>query len=155
MGRSSFAKWLGWRWVAAFGLVALGLVGGCASTPQVKVKRYDWPKNVYLGDPKRPFESLGLVKTKVEFPTLTENYEESYLCKNYFNKAARDLLSRAKDAGGDGVVDVKSVVFLADGRMETHASAECSDDGAEGQVLVQGIAVRWKPDPKKDAQSQP
>ncbi len=129
-------------WIGVF---LLG-TAGCSSVPTPKVKHYEWPKGAFIGDPKRPFQSLGVVKTKVEFPTLTEQYEEQDLCKNYFNKAARDLLSRARDAGGEAVVDIKAVVVLADGRVETYPRAECSDDGAEGQVLTQGIAVKWKPE---------
>ena len=50
----------------------------------------------------------------------------------------------AKKQGGDAVIDLKSVVYLEDGRREMYPSAECSDDGIEGQVLCQGIAIKWK-----------
>jgi hypothetical protein len=46
------------------------------------------------------------------------------------------------------VIDVKSVVFLENGKSELYPSAECADDGMEGQVLSQGIAIRWK-EPKE------
>ncbi len=136
----------------ALGIVCLWGVVGCASLPQVKVQRFEWPEDVYLGSPpaEREYEILGVVRTKVDFPTLTPEHDERKLCKNYFNKAAQDLLKRAKKAGGNGVVDVKSVVFLADGQTETHPRAECVDEGDEGQVAATGIAVRWKPLKKKD-----
>jgi hypothetical protein len=34
---------------------------------------------------------------------------------------------------------------LLDGKMEEHETAECSDDGAQGEVLVRGVAIRYKP----------
>ena len=66
------------------------------------------------------------------------------LCRNYFNKAVQDLVKFAHDAGGDAVIDVKSVVLLLDGKTEMYPRPECSDEGAEGQALVRGIAIRWK-----------
>jgi len=140
--------------IARFGAVAacvLGLVG-CASLPQADLKRFEWPRDVYLGSPpaEREYEVLGQVRTKVDYPTLTAEHDDRKLCKNYFNKAAQDLLKRAQKAGGNGVVDVKSVVFLANGRTETYPRAECVDEGDEGQVAATGIAVRWKPLIKKD-----
>lgn len=87
---------------------------------------------------------MGLVRTKVDFTTLDPGFDESSLCLNYFNKAARDLVKRAKEKGADAVIDVRSVVFYEGGKSETFPKAECSDDGAEGQVLAQGIAVKWK-----------
>ena len=106
--------------------------------------RYTWPTTAYIGEPDRPYEKLGLVRTKVEYPSLDPTREESALCKNYFNKGAIDLVKRARKVGADAVIDVRSAVFLFDGRAETYPSAQCSDDGQEGQVLMQGIAVKWK-----------
>lgn len=106
--------------------------------------KYAFPKEAFIGEPDRPYEALGLVRTRVNFPSLDPRHDESQLCANYFNKAARDLLNRAREQGGDAVIDIKSVVFLIDGRSEVHPTPECSDDGAEGQVLAQGIAVKWK-----------
>ena len=118
---------------------------GCSTLPSQKHKNYAFPTKVaFFGDVKRPYLVLGLVRSKAEFQSLDPVREENDLCKNYFNKAVRDLVKFAKDKGGDAVVDVKSVVFLEDGRQETYPTPECSDDGMEGQVLTQGIAVKWK-----------
>ena len=111
---------------------------------QPKFKRHAFPDNAYVGDVKRPYEAMGLVKTKVDFPSLDPNIDELELCKNYYNKAVADLVRRAKKVGADAVIDVKSVVFLADGRMEFYATPECADEGDEGQILTQGIAIKWK-----------
>jgi len=128
----------------AVGFAAIGLMGACASMPTASTARYRFPKDAFIGDTDRPYEKLGLVRAKVDFRTLDPVVEEAELCRNHFNKAAGDLLRMARDKGGDAVVDVKSVVFLEDGRTETYPSAECSDEGEEGQVLAQGIAVKWK-----------
>lgn len=124
----------------------------CATLPTPKVSRHSWPKGeAFIGDVKRPYQALGLAKTKVNYNTLDPEVDEHALCRNYFNKAAIDLVKRAKKAGGDAVIDIQSVVFLEDGRMERYKTPECSDDGAEGQVLAQGIVVKWKgeePKPK-------
>lgn len=122
---------------------ALGLVS-CATVPTPKVVKHSFPQNAYVGEPKgKHYQSLGMVRTKVNYASLTPEHEEGYLCKNYFNKAAADLVKIAKKQGADAVIDVRSVVFLFDGRVETHPQPECSDDGGEGQVLAQGIAVKW------------
>lgn len=115
--------------------------------PEAHVRKYEWPKgDAFLEAPKRPYERVGLVKTRVDYPTLTDKYDESYLCKNYFNKAALDLVKRARDAGGDAVMEVRSVILQLDGKFQTFSQAECVDEGAEGQVLAQGVAIRWKPE---------
>jgi hypothetical protein len=61
----------------------------------------------------------------------------------------------AKQQGADAVIDVRSVVFFEDGSRETYQTAECSDEGDTGQILAQGVAVRWKTlaDPKPEAAS--
>lgn len=122
---------------------AFGLIFGCTSLPEPQVQRYSWPKAAYRGELDRPYKTLGLVRTKVAFVSLDPNHEEEFLCQNAFNQAARDLIKRAKDAGGDAVADVKSVTFLINGETEKHSTAECTDDGAEGQLLAQGVAVKW------------
>ncbi len=137
-------------------LAAIVLLTACASSvPEPKIARFSFPKEVQTTDSDRPYEKLGLVRAKVNFPTLTQEYDEDFLCKNYYNKAARDLLKRAREQGGDAVLQMRTVTFLMDGRTETHSTPQCSDDGSEGQVLVEGIAVKWKPDPEKEAQSKP
>lgn len=134
----------------AFSFILLLLVG-CSTIQEVEHPTHEFPKNAYLGKPDRPHKVIGGVRTKVEFPSLDPRYDFDQLCKNYFNKAAGDLLKRAKKNGADAVIEVESVVFLVDGRRETYHSAECADDGAEGQVLAQGLAVKWLPkDRKKD-----
>jgi hypothetical protein len=127
--------------------LTLLLVGACSSVPTPKHRKYSFSEDVYVSNVKRPYIVLGQVRTKVDFPSLDPNSEERDLCRNYYNKASQDLLKRAKDVHADAVIDAKSVVFLEDGRMETYPSPECSDDGEEGQVLLQGIAIKWKPVP--------
>ena len=117
---------------------------GCSTFQEPKVAKYSFPREAFIGDPKREFQSLGMVRTKVNYKTLNSKYDETFLCKNYFHKAVRDLVRLAKKQGADAVVDVKSVVFLMDGRVETFTKPECSDEGEDGQVLAQGIAVKWK-----------
>ncbi len=93
---------------------------------------------------KRPYKVLGSVKSKATYVTLDPNHGDQFLCRNYFNKAVRDLVRLSKDHGGDAVIDVKSLVFYMNGQQDVFSSAQCSDDGATGEVLVQGIAVKWK-----------
>ena len=120
--------------------------GGCATLPTPKYKAYTFPQEkAHYGNVKKPYETLGLVRSRVNFQTLDPSHDETDLCRNYFNKAVRDLIDTAKKQGGDAVIDIKSVVFMEDGSHQTYPSAECSDDGMEGQVLAQGIAVKWKP----------
>ena len=122
----------------------------CATMPEPRFERHEFPEDAYVGDVKRPYETLGMVKTRVDFPTLYADRDENMLCSNYYNKAAADLVKRARKIGADAVIDIKSVVFLADGRSETYPTPECVDDGDEGQVLAQGIAIRWKQEPSRD-----
>jgi hypothetical protein len=121
------------------------ILSGCATLPPSRYKDHSFPKeDAFLGNVKRQYEPLGLVRAKVNFQTLDSIHEETDLCRNYYNKAVRDLVRYARDKGGDAVIDVKSVVFLEDGRQELYSTPECSDDGMEGQVLAQGVAVKWK-----------
>ncbi len=134
------------------GVLLSGL--GCANLPEVRHERFAFPKeNVFVEVPERPFEVLGRVKAEVTFPTLDEHSDEPGICKNYYNKAAQKLLAIAKkQAKADAVVELRSVTLLFDGRIERHKTPECVDEGGEGEVLVEGIAVRWKkpgdPQPK-------
>jgi hypothetical protein len=137
----------------AFTLACAGALGACSSLPSPKISKHKFPeKDAYVGEVKRAYKTLGVVRAKVDFPTLdptNPDLDESKLCKNYYNKAVTDLLNAAHDKGADAVVDVKSVVFYEDGRHETYPTPECSDEGDEGQILAQGIAVKWtEPDPK-------
>ena len=143
---------------SAFGVFALAATGpGCASAPaEPNFKKFAFPKNAYIGDVQRPYTVLGPVRSKVDYQTLDFNREEKDLCRNYYNRAVRDLVKYAKKQGGDAVVDVKSVVFLVDGRTEMYATPECSDEGGDGQVLTQGVAVKWKGAPvESGAWTQP
>ncbi len=127
-------------------LSLIGVVGivACSTLPSTSKKVYSFPKEAaFIGNVKRSYKTLGLVRAKVNYPSLDPAREEAELCQNYFNKAARDLIHMAKEKGGDAVIDLKSVVFLEDGRQETYSTPECSDDGMEGQVLAQAIAVKW------------
>lgn len=129
-------------------LFAIHLLGvGCSSAPQSKYKRFAYPKNAYSGDVQRPYSVLGPVRSRVDYPSLDFTHDEKELCRNYFNKAVRELVRFGKQQGADAVLDVKSVTFLIDGRTELHSAPECSDDGSEGQILAQGIAVKWKGGP--------
>jgi hypothetical protein len=128
------------------------IFGGCNSLPTIHHEKYSFPKGqAFIGDVKRPYEVLGRVRSKHDFPTLDQDHEESDLCKNYYNKAVADLIKFAHDKGGEAVIDVKSVVFLENGKQELYTAPECSDDGMEGQILTQGIAVKWKPIPPEGA----
>lgn len=142
LNRNLFFVWAG-------ALVSVLGAAGCSRLHKAKHTYYSFPKEAQVGVPERAYTGIGQVKSRVDFPTIMDSEaavdtEDDRLCKNYFNKAVIDLVHRAKEKGADAVIDVKSVVFLQDGRQETYPRAECADDGAEGQVLVQGAAVRWK-----------
>lgn len=132
---------------AAALLLAVSL-GACSTLPTPDHKRYDFPKDEAFYDaPKdRRYERLGLVRSRIDYPSLDVEWEEKRLCQNYFNKAVKDLVKFAHEKGGEAVIEVRSVVFLLNERFEMHPRAECSDDGEEGQVLAQGIAIRYLPD---------
>lgn len=126
---------------------------GCSTLPPPHHKKYSFPKNqAFVGGVTRAYVTLGVVRSKVNFPSLDPLQEEAVLCQNYYNKVVRDLVRMAKAKGADAVIDVRSVVFLEDGRRELYVSAECSDDGLEGQVLAQAVAIKWK-DPAQNPHS--
>lgn len=138
-------------------LFCLILLSGCAtSLPEERHDTFSFPeKLVYVEEPTgefkgRPYEVLGWVRTKAHFPTLEQDPNSQKLCRNYYNKAAEDLLKQAKkEAKGDAVIKVRSVVMLLNGKTEEHVAPECSDDGAEGEILLRGIAIKWKPIPEE------
>lgn len=106
--------------------------------------RFAFPKGkAFVGDVHRPYSKLGVVRAKVNYTTLDWVHEEDQLCRNYFNKAVKDLVKQAAAQGADAVIDVRSVVFMEFGDVETFPTPQCSDDGQEGQVLAQGIAIKW------------
>jgi hypothetical protein len=133
--------------------LVMGFIGigfACTSLPTPKVSRYAFPKEgVFLGEPDRPYEVLGIVRSQATWPTLLlPDSNEDALCRNHYNKAVADLLKRARAAGGDAVASIKSIVFLATGKREEYTTPECSDDGESGEILLEGVAVRFKrPEP--------
>lgn len=132
----------------------IALASSCTTLPKVVHEKHKFPRGAYVGDPGRPFKKLGLVKTKTLYPTLDPDSDERVLCKVYYNKAVKDLLKRAHDVKADAVVNIHSAVFMIDGRSEFFATPECTDDGQEGQVLVEGIAVRWKSEKEMSAEEK-
>lgn len=126
-------------------LVGLAFVSACSTVPLPEVDKYELPdRDVYLDEPRRAFKPMKVVRIKESYISLNPKYDEKFLCQNAYNKAVGQLLKRAKNQGADAVVNVRSVVFLLNGEHEIHRSAECADDGAEGQILVQGVAVKWQ-----------
>jgi hypothetical protein len=133
---------------------------GCSTLPTPHVTKYSFPKeDVYVEEkPKRKFNVLGSVRARVNYNSMNPEREEKDLCQNYYNKAVADLLKRAKkEAKADAVAEVRSVVFFLDGTSKTYVTPECSDDGGEGQVLVQGLAIQWErpPSPTPSLSPQP
>ncbi|RYZ65360.1 MAG: hypothetical protein EOP09_14375, partial [Proteobacteria bacterium] len=121
---------------------------GCSTLPGDKFIRHHFPKTKAFVDtePTEPYKVLGVVRARANFNTADPNRDERMLCENYYNKAVKELVRRAKnEAGGDAVMRVRSVVFYMDGKTDLFPRPECSDDGAEGQVLVQGEAIRYTP----------
>jgi hypothetical protein len=121
------------------------LISGCSTLPTVSHKKYDFPENAYIGVPKNlpRYERLGLVKSKAAFETIDLESDPDERCKNYFNKAVRDLVKLAQKNGADAVIEVQSVTFLMTGKVETYPRAECVDEGDVGEVYVQGTAIRF------------
>jgi len=130
--------------------MTVGLIlSSCSTLPKVSHKTYKFPDGkAFLDDPSRPYDKVGVVRSKVNYPTLDPDTDENRLCPNYFNKSVNELVKFAEEKGADAVVQVRSVVFLIDGRREAYPQPECSDDGQEGQILTEGTAVKWKE--KKD-----
>jgi len=127
---------------------------GCGTIPTPKMTPHHFPKTGAYAedhptDSEHPYDKLGVVRTKVNFSSLHPDRDDDELCRNYYNKAVNDLIKRAKtELKGDGVINVRSVVFYMDGSSNLYTSPECSDDGTEGQILVQGRVIRYKK-PKK------
>lgn len=138
------------RWAICLCVIAWTMLG-CATLPKVRHKQHAFPKEAFIGKPDRPHQLVGQVRTRVSYPTLDMDSDEDKLCANYFNKAVVDLVRRARDNGAQAVIEVHSVVFLADGRSERFPRAECTDEGDEGEVLAEGLAVKWVEDPLKPA----
>jgi len=148
-----------------FGLVfILFWFGGCASTelPEEHHDHFVFPEyRVYIEEPtgkalKAPYKVLGWVRSKESFPTMEQAVVNSEsLCKNYYNKAARQLLKEAEKVKADAVIKVRSIVFMMDGTTTEYPTPECSDDGAEGEILLRGIAIQFLPTPSPSPSPKP
>ena len=97
-------------------LSAASLVGAaiaCTTLPTPKFDKHEFPKKRAFVEPvKRPYAVIGLVRSKVDYPTLDPLRDDEELCKNYYNKAVEDLVRMARDKGADAVIEVRSAVFL-------------------------------------------
>lgn len=123
----------------------------CATLPDPKYKKYTFPEEAAFVNekPTRPFKVLRPVRVRVNYSSLNPDREELELCRNYFNKGVADLVKRAKrDQKADAVIEIRSVVYFMDGKSKRYETPECADDGNEGQVLLEGKAIRYLPDPK-------
>lgn len=130
--------------IACVMMMTFGGGMGCSTLPTPKFTPSAFPHDrAFIGKVMRSYKTLGLVRAKVNYETLDPNHEEEDLCRNYFNRAVRDLVKMAQEKGADAVIDVKSVVFFENGAHEVYSTPQCSDDGMEGQVLAQGIAIKW------------
>lgn len=132
-------------------LAVLGLLSGvgCSSLPEPKFTSYSFPEGSAFVDekPTRRYKVLGPVRVRVNFSSLNAEREETELCRNFYNKGANDLFKRAqRERKADAVIDVRSVVYYMDGKSKKFSSPECADDGAEGQILMEGKAIRYLPD---------
>jgi hypothetical protein len=140
-----------------FSIVACLVLAGCASAqlPSEHHEHYSFPESrVYIEEPTGkaanvPYKVLGWVRSKANYPTMEQEVNNQTLCRNYYNKAAKSLLKEAKKANADAVIKVRSVVFLIDGKSEVYPTPECSDDGAEGEILLRGIAIKFIPPSNK------
>lgn len=113
--------------------------------PSSPYEKQEFPPEAFMGVPDKAHEVIGQVRARVDFQLGSPGGEDDERrCRNFFNKAVLQLVEFAKAKKADAVVDVRSVILLLDGKVETHPGPECADDGQEGQVLVQGVAVRWK-----------
>jgi len=135
-----------------WGVLLLLVFTGCAtSLPEEHHSKYRFPSDrVYVNlptgaDANRHYEVLGWVKSRAEFATFEQDIQNNpALCRNYYNKAARELLKQADGVGADAVIQVRSVVMLLNGKFETYPTPECADDGQSGEILLRGIAIRYK-----------
>lgn len=134
------------RSVICFG-AGLALLGvSCTTLPEPKLERHKFPaRNAFVEPVKFAYTALGSVRARRDFSTLDPVHDEGDICKNAYNGAVQELVKTAHAKGGDAVINVKSIVFYEGGKSEVYKTAECSDEGDSGQVLVQGVAVKYKP----------
>lgn len=130
-------------------------MNACAtSLPEAKHEHYSFPESkAYVEEPTgklqgKPFKPLGWVRAKATWATMEQEKNNQSLCRNYYYKAVRNLVRDAEKAGADAVIKIRSVVILLDGKTEEHLTPECSDDGAEGEILLRAIAIKFLPVPK-------
>lgn len=135
-------------------LIVSSVLAACASSlPKERHSVYTFPeREVYVEQPTgkrfgQAFKPLGWVKTKVRWPTMEQVPNDQSLCRNYYNKGASQLLDEAEKVGAEAVIQVRSVVLLLNGQLQEHPTPECSDDGAEGEILMKGIAIKYEPTP--------
>ena len=131
----------------AFAVLGLLLSGCGATVPLASNSKTKFPEGAFVGKPPadRPYEGLGTVRGRQDFVSFQADSDDpTQLCRSNYNRAVKQLVEQAKKRGGDAVIDVKSVVFLMDGKSELLERPECADDGAEGQILVIGTAIKWK-----------
>lgn len=126
----------------------------CAGpVPKLHHAKHKFPDGeAFVGIPEgREFERIGVVRARADYASFDPEHVdkaeqgERSMCRNFYNRAVQDLVKFSKQKGGDAVIEVKSAVFLLDGKSQTYDTPECADDGAEGQALVQGVAIKWKP----------
>ncbi len=132
-------------------ILSLLILTACATTlPEERHSKFVFPKEKIFvelptgTDATRKYEVLGWVKTRATFPTMEQEQNSLSLCRNYYNKAARSLVKEAEKVKADAVIKVRSVVLFMDGKYQEFTTPECSDDGAEGEILLKGIAIRYK-----------
>jgi len=127
-------------------IVGLLALSACASIPSTEHKSFHFPPdNAFVDMPPSNlhYRTLGWVRAKETFVTLDPESNLRTLCHNYYNKAVASLLREAHRAGGDAVAKVRSITFLLNGKVEEFKTAECSDDGGEGEILLSGVAIQW------------
>ncbi len=136
--------------------LAVALSDCASSVPMPHMTKYYFPGDdqAFVDAPKRPYLVLGEVKSKATFSSLDFEHGDDQLCRNYYNKAVKDLVSRAKHVGADAVVNIRTVVFYEDGTHQLFKTPECSDDGEEGEVLVAATAIKWPPPPEPSPSPQ-
>src|SRR4051812_3241357 len=96
--------------------LTLGLAA-CTSLPKPRYTAYRFPQEAFVGEVRRAHQVIGRVRSKFEYNSLDPSHEDPQLCRNFYNRAVVDLLRRAKERGADAIIDVRSVVFMEDGKM--------------------------------------
>jgi hypothetical protein len=124
----------------------------CSDLPAEKHSHYSFPHDAYVElpkgkDEKRPYDVLGWVRAKAVYATMEQSQNDPALCLNYYNKAVHNLLKEARKVNADAVIQIRSVIMYLDGKFEEKPTPECADDGQEGEILLRGVAIKYKPFP--------